>query len=538
MVNGRFRLIVLYFLDSNTVHQVLINGKWQDSNASDSFVASNPQTAQRLEEKFPVSGWDELDQMLDSAHQAFKTLRCMSGSAIASFLRVYADGIEAASDELRAMANQETALPLEPRLAGELNRTTGQLRQAADAAESMSWQRPTIDTKTNIRSCLAPIGPVAVFGPNNFPLAFGSVSGGDFAAAIGAGNPVIAKANPMHPMTTKLLAEIAQRAAETGGLPDGSIQLVYHMDYADGAKLVRDPRLGAVAFTGSRKGGLALKRTADEVGKPIYLELSSVNPVVILPGAIHESADQIAKEIASSCTLGTGQFCTNPGFLVVRKSDQADALVEQTAQLMSQASVGTLFSQSGQEQLHATINALQESGAQLVVGGTEGGGNGFSHANTVMRVSGEAFLKNPVALQAEAFGPSTLFVEVDSVEQTIEVIQQLEGNLTGCFYSANDGSDDADYDQIEPELRQRVGRLINDKMPTGVAVSPAMNHGGPFPATGHPGFTAVGLPGSMTRFAMLQCYDGVRAERLPKVLRDENPGAVWRCVDGKWTNEG
>ncbi|MEL7499249.1 MAG: aldehyde dehydrogenase (NADP(+)) [Planctomycetota bacterium] len=517
------------------MHQVLINGKWQNSESSDTFVAADPKAGQPLEDQFPISSWTDIENALASADQAFVKLRSMDATRIADFLETYADGLEAESESLRAIAHQETALPLDTRLVGELARTTGQLRQAAEAARSMSWTRPTIDSVNNIRSCLAPLGPVAVFGPNNFPLAFGSISGGDFAAAIAAGNPVIAKANPMHPLTTKMLAEVAQRAAETAGMPDGTVQLLYHMDYADGEKMIRDSRLGAVAFTGSRNGGLALKRVADEVGKPIYLELSSVNPVVILPGAVEESGKKIAEELTGSCVLGAGQFCTNPGLVIVRAGDSAESFIQATADLMAESPIGTLFSESGQSSLNSSIQNLQAAGAQLVVGGEAGGGDGFSHANTVLRVQGDSFLQNPTELQAEAFGPSTLFVVVDSVEQTIEVVDQLEGNLTGCFYSATDGSDDRDYDQIGPHLQQKVGRLINDKMPTGVAVSPAMNHGGPFPATSHPGFTAVGIPASLTRFGMLQCFDNVRPHRLPKVLQDQNPGGVWRLIDGAWT---
>lgn len=517
------------------MHQVLINGKWQDSQSTGSFVAADPKAGQPLEEQFPVSGWADIDAALAAANSAAPILARIGEDKIANFLETYAAGLEANSEKLRKTANQETALPFDSRLVGELARAVGQLRGAAQAARSMSWTRPIIDSEQGIRSCFGSLGTVAVFGPNNFPLAFGSVSGGDFASAIAAGNPVIAKANPMHPLTTKLLAEIAQNAAEATGMPDGTVQLIYHMDYADGEKMIRDPRLASVAFTGSRKGGLALKKVADEVGKPIYLELSSVNPIVILPGAITESGDKIAKELTASCVMGAGQFCTNPGLVIVRNNEEGEALIAKAAEEMTNSAIGTLFSESGQSSLNAAIESLQAAGAELVVGGKAGGGDGFSHSNTVLRVSGEQFLKEPVSLQTEAFGPSTLFVVADSVEQTIQIVDQMEGNLTGCFYSATDGSDDSDYDQIAPHLRRRVGRLINDKMPTGVAVSAAMNHGGPFPATGHPGFTGVGMPTSLARFAMLQCFDNVRPHRLPKVLQNQNPGDVWRMIDGEWT---
>ncbi len=518
-------------------HKVLIAGQWQDSNSTGTFQADDPKASVTIAEDYPISSWAECEAALDAAAAAFVELRKVPRDQIASFLEKYAERIEARSEEIRTFAARETALPFDTRLVGELGRTTGQLRQAAAAARNASWCMPTIDTEANIRSCYGAIGPVAVFGPNNFPLAFGSISGGDFAAAIAAGNPVVGKANPMHPGTTRLLAEEAQAAADETGMPKGMIQLVYQIDYADGEKLVADSRLAAVAFTGSRRGGLKLKEAADAVGKPIYLELSSVNPIVILPEALTERSDAIAEELTSSCLMGTGQFCTNPGLIIVQAGEQADAFVSAVAEKFSTAPVGTLFSKSGQSGLALSIDTLKEAGAEVVCGATEGGGEGYSYANTVLKVSGSKFMGNSEVLQTEAFGNATLVVLASSIEQTIEIIDSLEGNLTGCIYSQTEGADDATYDQVAPYLRQKVGRLLNDKMPTGVAVSAAMNHGGPFPATAHPGFTAVGIPGSLLRFSMLQCYDNIRPHRLPEILQDKNPGGVWRLIDGNWTNE-
>ena len=264
-------------------HQVLIAGQWRDSDATGSFQADNPRAATPIEDQYPVSSWNECSTALDAAAKAFGQLRDLPRETIAKFLETYADRIEARSEEIRTMAALETALPLDTRLVGELARTTGQLRQAANATRSQSWCLPVIDTAANIRSCYAAFGPVAVFGPNNFPLAFGSLSGGDFAAAIAAGNPVIGKANSMHPGTTRLLAEEAQAAANETGMPSATVQLIYRTAHTDGEKLARDPRLASIGYTGSRNAGLKLKAAADSVGKPIYLELSSINPVVVLP---------------------------------------------------------------------------------------------------------------------------------------------------------------------------------------------------------------------------------------------------------------
>ena len=517
-------------------HQVLIGGQWKDSDSTGTFQAFDPKAAQAIEGDFPVSSWSDCEAALEASQTAFTQMRDLPAERIAQFLESYADGIETASDAICELACRETALPVEPRLASaELPRTVGQLKQAAAAARKQSWCLPTIDTNTNIRSMYGPIGPVAVFGPNNFPLAFGSISGGDFAAAIAAGNPVIAKANSMHPGTTRLLAEIAQKAADETGMPPGTVQLIYRLSHSDGEKLARDQRLAAIGYTGSRHAGLKLKAAADAVGKPIYLELSSVNPVVILPGALNQRAAEIADDFTGSCLMGTGQFCTNPGIVVLHAGEATDQFIGTLKSKFESAPVGTLLSESGQKGLAAAVKTLVDAGAETICGGEAGGGAGYSHANTLLRVSGEKFLQQPEVFQTEAFGNCSMMVVVDSTNQAVDVVKSLEGNLTGCIYSDSEGSDDADYDQIAPELRQKVGRLLNDKMPTGVAVSAAMNHGGPFPATGHPGFTAVGIPGSLLRFSMLQCYDNIRPHRLPAVLRDENPGETWRLVDGQWT---
>jgi len=522
-----------------TVQPILIDGQWRQADATSTFRAENPATREPLPDEYPVSAWNDCDAALEAATAAFDVMRGMPGEDIARFLEEYASRIEARKDELIQMANAETALPVSPRLADvELPRTMNQLRQAAAAAREGSWAMPTIDTATGIRSCYAPIGPVCVFGPNNFPLAFGSISGGDFAAAIAAGNPVIAKANSSHPGTTRILAEEAEAARQATGMPPGTVQLIYRTSHPDGERLVSDARTGATGYTGSRSAGLKLKTAADSAGKPIYLELSSVNPVVILPGALRERSGEIAGEFTTSCLMGTGQFCTNPGLVMLLKGEETNAFIEMLRDNFQQAPVGTLLSKGVEANLRTNLGVLQEAGAKLIAGDTAGGGQGYSHANTLLSVTGEEFLANAEALQTEAFGNTSLLVFADDVDQVCVAIDRLEGNLTGCIYSDTAGSDDGAYDRIAPHLRGRVGRLLNDKMPTGVAVSPAMNHGGPYPATGHPGFTAVGIPASLSRFSMLHCYDNVRPHRLPACLQDKNPnGGAWRYIDGRWTQD-
>ncbi len=516
---------------------VRIGGQWREADTVNTFQAHNPSTREPLPDVYPVSSWKDCDAALDAAAAASLAMRGMSSQQIASFLEAFAGRIEQRKDELVETAFNETALPKSPRLADvELPRTTGQLRQAAEAARTGSWTAPTIDTQMNIRSYFGPMGPVCVFGPNNFPFAFGSASGGDFAAAIAAGNPVIAKANSSHPGTTRIFAEEAAKAETETDMPVATVQLLYRTSHEDGERLVSDPRLGATGYTGSRTAGLKLKAAADAAGKPIYLELSSVNPIVVLPGALRQRSDELAAEFTTSCLMGAGQFCTNPGLVLLIAGEQTDAFIGTVKEKFGSAPVGTLLSAAVERSLAENLNTLVGAGAECLVGNAAGDAGRYSHANTLLSVSGSEFLAAPETMQTEAFGNATLFVVADDVDQARQVIGQFEGNLTGCIYSDTEGSDDADYERLAPALRTCVGRLLNDKMPTGVAVTAAMNHGGPYPATGHPGYTAVGLPTSIHRFAMLQCYDNVRPHRLPAILQDKNPvDGLWRLIDGQWS---
>jgi len=520
-----------------STHLVLIGGAWRAANASGTFGSENPATGERLRDEFPISTWADCDAALDAAADASRELRTIPPERIAAFLTRFAERIEARATELVEAAHAETGLAKKPRLADvELPRTTGQLRQGAAAVIEGSWALPTIDTKLGLRSMLAPIGPVWVFGPNNFPFAFNSVAGGDFVAAIAAGNPVIAKANSSHPNTTRILAEEAFAALGESGLPLATVQLLYRTSHDDGARAVADPRTGATGYTGSRGAGLTLKAAADAAGKPIYLELSSVNPLVILPGAIAERGNDLAGELVGSCLMGTGQFCTSPSFVMLFAGDATEQFLTNVRERLEATAPTPLLSGAVARSLASSVAVLKKAGASVVTGGAAIDGPGYRHANTLLRVEGEQFLREPHALQTEAFGNVSLAVVVRDEQQAAQVLEQLEGNLTGSIYSDAHGADEVLYWQLEPLLRTRVGRLLNDKMPTGVAVSAAMNHGGPYPSTGHPGFTAVGIPASLRRFAALQSYDNVRQTRLPALLRDENPGGrAWRLIDGEWT---
>ncbi|GLQ98938.1 aldehyde dehydrogenase family protein [Dyella mobilis] len=519
----------------STFEPVLIAGNWRAPlDPQGSFRADDPARAETIGPAFPISGQADIEAALCAAVAAADALSSASPERIADFLERYADAIEADADQLVALAHAETALPAEPRLRSvELPRTSNQLRLAAKAVCDNAWTDPVIDTRLGLRAHRAPLNkPVLVFGPNNFPFAFNAIAGSDFASAIAARNPVLAKAHSSHPATSQRLAQRAHEALLAAGLPAASVQMLYHFDNALGLHLAGDTRLGAIGFTGSRTGGLALKAAADKAGVPMYAELSSVNPVFLLPGALAERGDALAQEFFTSCTMGSGQFCTNPGIVIVPRGRHGDAFVAASTKLFAETSSKVLFSHGVQQNLARALEGLLLAGAELLVGGS---GDGFRFDATLLSVEGKTFLSHAQALQAEAFGPLSLIIRVEDVTEMAAIAAAFEGNLTGTIYRADNGSDDDGWHAVAAPLRARVGRLIANKMPTGVAVSPAMNHGGPYPSTGHPGFTAVGMPAAIHRFTALHCYDGVADALLPPELRNHNPQRLQRLIDGRWS---
>lgn len=485
------------------------------------FYSENPSTGRKIERAYPVSGWEDCDAALNAAVRATKELEHTPPNIVGSFLKHYASGIEASARQLADAAQEETGLDAASRfLNGEIPRSVNQLRQASRAAEEGSWRRGMVDNARNIRSCFAPIGPVLIFGPNNFPFAFHAVSGGDFAAAIAAGNPVVAKAHPLHPHVSQLLAEIACNSLGASGMPASSVQMLYHTDNETGLRLVADRRLGAISFTGSKAAGLKLKDAAEKAGNVIYLEMSSLNPVVFLPEGMKRNAAAWAATLADSCTTSGGQLCTRPNIVFLLEGSESRVFLREVAARFHERSPCILLSSHVVSQLHSSVSSLIAAGAERIAGAEAVPNERFCYPNTLLRITGQQFVTSPHAFQREAFGNEVLVVVAGTDREMFQALELMEGSLTASVYSAESGEDDAFYDAIAPILRRKSGRMLNDKMPTGVALSPAMNHGGPYPSTGHPGFTAVGIPTSIARFTVLHCYDNVRKHRLPGFLRD------------------
>ena len=504
-----------------SVAPAYIAGQWTIPTGERTFQAFHPPTGEPFGETFADCEWGDLEAVLNAASAADEVTRNWPKERFAELLEAYADKLDAESDSIVAIAHKETALPEQPRLKdGELPRTTNQLRQAAAQARSGEWALPTIDEAAGIRSMYRSIGPVLAIGPNNFPLAYNGISGGDFAAAVAAGNPVIAKAHPAHPGTSLRLMQCLEEVLNKLDFPPGFAQMIYNVHPADGLRMVRDPRIAAVAFTGSQKSGVTIKSAADACGKPVYLEMSSINPIFILPGALTNSFDQIVEDFVGSCLLASGQFCTNPGLVIIPPTENADQFVEVLQQKFEGSNPAPLLAKNVQESMVMRIQQLVSNGAELLTGGDAVEGGGFAVENSLLQIEGSQFLATPEAFLEEVFGNCSLLVRASSIDEMKRIASCLNGQLTGCLYVHEDPEDEAAYAKIEPVVRRKVGRLLNNKMPTGVAVSAAMNHGGPYPATGHPGFSAVGFPASMRRFAMLECYDHVADHRLPTELRN------------------
>ncbi len=482
---------------------------------------------------------EELEKNIVKAAEAFKTYSQFSGKRKAEFLRAIANEIEALGPELIQTTMAETNLP-EARLIGERGRTCGQLRLFADYIEEGSWVEARIDTalperqplsRPHIAKMLEPMGPVAVFAASNFPFAF-STAGGDTASALAAGCPVLMKGHSGHVRTSEMITKAILKAAEITQMPEGVFALIEGPGAVVGKALVEHPSIKAVGFTGSYGGGMALFHLANARKEPIpvFAEMGSINPVVLMPEKLANEAEAVAKMYAASITQGVGQFCTNPGLLLAVDSPTLEQFKNTLAAEIKQIAPASMLNKGihssfvenrakalGQE--NVTIEAVSEIENELPIAGTP----------TVASVSGAEFLANQ-NLHQEVFGPYSLLVKCKDLEQVKEIISHLEGQLTATFM-ATEAELTAHTDLIY-ELRQKCGRLLFNGVPTGVEVCPAMQHGGPFPASTDGRFTSVGTD-AIKRFVRPASYQSWPDALLPDALKAANPLKIMRLVDGK-----
>jgi NADP-dependent aldehyde dehydrogenase len=521
---------------------VLIGGTWRPAQPAGVFRALDPATGDPRDAVWPVSAWADAEAALDAAAQAAGQLRRIGDERRAAFLERYAMRLEARAGDLVAAAHAETGLPVKPRLAeAEMPRMLDQLRQAAAAAREGTWRMAMIDRRTNIRSAAFGLGPVVVFPPANFPLAYGCVTGGDFAAAIAAGNPVIAKAHPGHPTVSRIAAEEARAAVADAGLPPATVQLLHGLSNADGERIVADPRVGATGFTGSQQAGARLVAAAATAGKVIWVEMGSVNPVVLLPGALAERAAGIADELTASVTGSAGQICIKPGLVFLVDDEAGRAFIEAVTERFRDVGPQTLLGPSGRDRLVTNIAALREAGAATLVGDSTvapRSSGPCTHLPTLLRTTGGDLIAAPHTLLLEAFGNATLLVTCASVDELAQAVGCVHGSLAASLYAAHDGRDETAFTRIAPLLLEKAGRVVENRMTTGMAVVPPMQHGGPWPSAAPPFFSAVGMPWSILRYARRVCFDGWSQEHLPGILRDATPSTrPWRFIDGGWTRD-
>jgi alpha-ketoglutaric semialdehyde dehydrogenase len=513
------------------------------SQSDNTFEAYAPAQDKKLPEKFHNATPEEVEKAMSLAQTAFIRYAKISPAKRADFLMAITEEIMLLGDALLERAQLETGLPV-ARLQGERARTINQLTQFAELLREGSWVEASIDTaipdrtpvpKPDLRKMLIPIGPVIVFGSSNFPFAY-SVAGVDSGPAWAAGNPVIVKAHAAHPGVSDLTAQAIVKAAQRTGMPEGVFSMLYDDGFDVGAALVKHPASKAVGFTGSFKGGMALYRMAQERDEPIpvYAEMGSVNPIVVLPGYLKKNAAQLAVKLAGSVTLGAGQFCTNPGLVFVTDTEGLDVFQENyKAEIQNTPSATMLTAGICKAFYNLREEALaQESVNEFAVSKLSSDLKTQSQA-TVLSVSGKDFIANP-KLHEEVFGPFSLLIICNDTVELLEAISCLKGQLTTSLMAEEEEA--AQYPAILNQLSAICGRFIMNGVPTGVEVCPSMFHGGPFPAASDSHFTSVGRH-SILRFVRPQSFQDWPDSLLPDELKNSNPLGILRLVNNVPTTD-
>jgi 2,5-dioxopentanoate dehydrogenase len=484
----------------------------------------------------------EIQLVMQQARDAFVSFRAVSGKARAALLESIAKEIEALGDALIKQAMQETNLP-EARLVSERARTCNQLRQFADLLNEGSWVEARIDTaipdraplpKPDLRKMLVPLGPVVVFGASNFPFAY-STAGVDTASALAAGCPVVLKAHPAHSKTSDLVAQAIDKAIATNNLHPKVFQHVHGASFEVGKQLVQHPETKAVGFTGSFSGGRALLDYAQQRQEPIpvFAEMGSINPVIILPGAAKNKTEQVAEQYAASITQGVGQFCTNPGLMLGLKNDDLRKLTKSLGEKIEKVAPALMLHPGISKSFYSKrSHALEQQAVELISQATSDKPENMG-VPSLATVSATEFQSNPILLE-EVFGPYSLLVQADSMDELKKAVSKIPGQLTCTIIG--DESDLVQHTDFIQLVMERAGRVIINGVPTGVEVCPAMHHGGPYPATTDSRFTSVGTD-AIKRFVRPVSFQNFPDSLLPQELKNENPLKIWRLVNGKLKTE-
>jgi alpha-ketoglutaric semialdehyde dehydrogenase len=515
----------------------------EGTGVGEAMYAANPMTGQRLQPGFIPATAEEVALAARLAAGAFDVYQRVSGRDRGAFLRTIAAKIESIAGAVIERAAQETALP-QARLQGETARTCAQLRLFAQVAEEGSWVQARLDCadperkpapKPDIRSMLRPLGPVVVFGASNFPLAF-SVAGGDTASALAGGNTVIVKAHAAHPGTSELVGRAVQESVRECGLPEGVFSVLFGSGPQVGTALMKHPLVKAGGFTGSRVAGRILMDAAASRPEPIpfYAEMSSTNPIFILPGALRERAEAIATGLHGSFTLGAGQFCTKPGMVFLPQGSDAVAFAKKLHQLVAASTPFHLLTKTIHSSYDSAIARRKtDASVRLIAEGPEAAMDAsFAVSSALFETDAASFLGSE--LDAEIFGPTTLLVQHSGRDQVLAIARGLEGHLTATIHGTE--QDLRELADLIAILENKVGRIVLNGFPTGVEVTHAMVHGGPYPSTSDGRSTSVGSQ-AIFRFTRLVCYQGFPDGALPDALKNANPLGIWRMLDGEMSRQ-
>lgn len=516
----------------------MLIGSTSVRGASGEFKAYAPGLGTEIEPLFGAGGKDDVDYACKLAASAFSVYRATTPQERANFLEAIARRIEDLGDALIDRAAVETALP-RSRLEGERGRTTSQLRHFANVVRAGHWVGATFDTpcpertphpRPDLRKRNVAVGPVAVFGASNFPLAF-SVAGGDTVSALAAGCPVVVKAHGAHPGTSELVGRAVQAAVVECGLPEGVFSLIFGEGNLVGEALVEHPTIRAVGFTGSRAGGLALSRRASarSVPIPVYAEMSSINPVFLLPKALASHPETLGQAFADSVTLGVGQFCTNPGVVVALDGPDCERFIEAATRSLRSKSAGTMLTPGIEKAYKAGVDRLTVHPDVTVLAVGQSAVGPCEVSAHLFTTEATRFLSCP-ELGEEVFGPCSLIIRCRCEDEIVQVIAAMEGQLTATIHMEPEDLPSAQ--KFLPLLEEKVGRILVNGFPTGVEVSHAMVHGGPFPATSDSRTTSVGSA-AIERFLRPVCYQNFPATLLPAAVSEVNDLAIARQIDGR-----
>jgi alpha-ketoglutaric semialdehyde dehydrogenase len=527
----------------NTITGANLTGYTATAKGSKTFRAFSAAGNRYLDGDFHYATEEEFEHALHLAQKSFTAYQKTLFEERAVFLDAIAEEIMALGDVLIERCTAETALPA-ARITGERGRTCNQLKMFAQLLRDGWWVDARIDTaqpgrqplpKADIRRILIPIGPVAVFGASNFPLAF-STAGGDTASALAAGCPVIVKAHSSHPGTNELVSSSIIKAAQRTGMPEGVFSSVY-LSHTDVIRLVQHPAIKSVGFTGSRDVGMRLFHAASSRPDPIpvYAEMSAVNPIVLLEGALQTNAEKIAKDLTNSITLGIGQFCTNPGLVLMIENDTSRKFLKVLAQEIDASIPATMLNRNICKAYEEGVKSRQdESEVELLGRASKESNKERSEAQPVVHmVNAESFLANK-KLSEEIFGPASLVVLCKSELELYVVLRSLEGQLTATVHASD--ADEGSLSPIVEIITQKAGRVIYGGYPTGVEVCHSMQHGGPFPSTTDSRSTSVGTA-AIYRFVRPVAYQDFPNHLLPAILQDDNPFKIMRLVNGQWTTD-